>query len=94
MPQFDETTAARLQQIADADAKDLTGEGAVFEGDWKWAKERGVVSEHSQPTDLMSKQEFAAFVRRYDRTQPAAEPLGPFDAQIIPRFPGAQTPEG
>lgn len=64
MPQFDETTAARLQAIADADMEDLTGPGGVFEDRWLQAVEDSLMSPQSQPTDLVSKQELAAVVER------------------------------
>ncbi len=62
--QFDEVTAQRLQQIADADRTDLTGEGQVLHGSWVAASEAGILSPQSDPTDLVSKQEFAAFALR------------------------------
>lgn len=67
MAQFDEVTAARLQRIADADKTDLTTPGGVFADDWRWALDNDVMTANSQPTDLVSKQEFAAHARRLDR---------------------------
>ena len=61
-PRFSDETAARLNQIADADKTDLTGEGAVFHDRWVQAVADHLVT--TGPTDLVSKQELAAVVER------------------------------
>jgi hypothetical protein len=58
--QFDAETAEVLQRVADNDKVDRTVEGGVFEGPWKEATASGLMSAYSEPTDLVSKQEFAA----------------------------------
>lgn len=65
MPQFTDNEVAILQRVASRCAVDKTQPGGVFHDDWQWALDNNVVTTSSIPTDVMTKQEYAAHTRRY-----------------------------
>ncbi len=71
LPEYDDNIRAwSIRDMADhehPEVPDLTGPGEVFEEDWKWALEEGIMTEYSDPTDGVEKQEFAAHVHRLAR---------------------------
>ena len=79
----------------------LTDEdGEIFRDAWLWATELGIVNEHTDPVDIVEKQEMIVFLKRlFDKailpmhiddgsTVPPA-PLEAFKATIIPETPSA-----
>lgn len=49
---------------------DLTGEGKVFHSVWEWAKQHGIVTDNTDPTDPVEKQEMIAFLNRFHEAFP------------------------